>query len=792
MKVSYNWLKEYVTCDFSPEELAAELTMVGIEVEEIISMLPEFHGIIVAKVKAVEKHPNADKLTICQVYTGKETVQVICGAPNVSQGQTVPFAPPDTSLPNGMRIKKAKIRGTESFGMICSEEELGLAKESEGIWELPQEWQVGQDVHSILLNQQDYVLDLSITPNRPDAMSMIGIAREVAAITSGKYKFPEIKFKESQQQAKDVVSVEIQSPNGCPRYAARVIKDLKIGPSPAWMAQRLEAGGIRPINNIVDITNYVLLELGQPLHAFDLAQISGNKIIVRDSVPNEIFTTLDEKDRVLPANTVMICDAQKPVAIGGIMGGLNSEVSYTTVDVLLESAYFTPTRIASSSKKLGLSSEASQRFERGIDPEGVIRACDRASGLLAEYAGGTVLSGVVDSYPIKYKARKVKIRPDRVNIVLGTDLSENEISNILHRLEIKYDKSHAIVPSFRPDLEREVDLIEEVARIVHFENIPTREQTELDYNILPNENELLLTFIKSQILELGFSEVITNSMISKRDLDAVKSNNPIMVINSISDDMNAMRPSLIPGLLKIAAHNINRNIPDLRIFELGRVFLNTDDYSPESQPYYISGLIHGIRAKTGWEKSLLPIDFYDIKGIVQAFLNKIFLDKYEFILYDRNIYFDSNQVVGIKVKNTLVGHFGLIKQGVGKQFEIESPVFGFEFSLMDLQSRIELNRHYQDYSRFPYVEKDVAFIVDISTGAGEIENVIWETGKPLINYVEVFDLYQSDILGDNKKSIAFRMRFQSHDRTLKDKEVNSLFDRIIKVVQQKIEASLRE
>jgi phenylalanyl-tRNA synthetase beta chain len=434
MRVSYNWLKDYVKFNLSPAELAEELTMVGLEVEEVIPLYPKFDGIIVGRVLSVAKHPNADKLSLCQVDSGNGKFDVICGAPNVSEGQTIPFAPINTKLPNGLVIKKAKIRGVESSGMICSEEELGLAEHSEGIWELSSDYKVGEDLYKQLEKKQDYILDLSITPNRPDAMSMIGVARDVAAILDEKLIRPTFDIKETNENAEDVISVNIENPEGCPRYAARIIRNVKMGESPKWLADKLLAGGFRPINIIVDITNFVLLELGQPLHAFDLSQISGNKIIVRDSKKDEKFTTLDEKERVIPRNTVMICDAEKAVAIGGIMGGLNSEVSGHTTDILLESAYFKPERISVSSKKLVLPSEASQRFERGVDPNGIPFACDRAASLMAELAGGEILNGIVDEYPRLIHPAKIKIRLDRINHLLGTQLTDKEINNIFNRL----------------------------------------------------------------------------------------------------------------------------------------------------------------------------------------------------------------------------------------------------------------------------------------------------------------------------------------------------------------------
>jgi len=502
MRVSYNWLKQYVDFTYTPHELAEKLTMVGFEVEEVITTLPELKGLLVAEVKGIEKHPNADKLSVCTVYDGRENLQIICGAPNVAVGQKVAFAPIGVKLPAGFQINKAKIRGIESFGMICSEEELGLAEKSEGIWELNSDWQVGRDLYEILKEGQDYILDISITPNRPDAMSMIGIAREVAALAGVKYKKSETEFKEVSNSDNNPVEVIIENPDGCPRYTARIIKNLTLGPSPEWMVKRLKAAGIRPINNIVDITNYVLIETGQPLHAFDLENIAHTKIVVRDSKKEEKFITLDEKERILPEKTVMICDGEKPVAIGGIMGGLNSEISTKTTDILLESAYFAPERIGPSSKKLGLSSEASIRFERGVDPEGVIYASERAAQLFVQIAGGEVLNGFVDNYSLKISKKRIKVRINRVNDILGTDISKSDIIKIFQKLDIEFSEGVAIVPTFRPDLEREVDLIEEVARCFNFDNIPLREQTSVKYDSSIILHDTYLTFLGEQIREL--------------------------------------------------------------------------------------------------------------------------------------------------------------------------------------------------------------------------------------------------------------------------------------------------
>ncbi|TFH02263.1 MAG: phenylalanine--tRNA ligase subunit beta [Calditrichales bacterium] len=791
MKVSYNWLKEFVDFDLTPQQLADKLTMAGLEVEEIHAVLPVFSGVIVGYVQSVEKHPDADKLSICSVDTGSEVLQVICGAPNVAVDQKIAFAPIGTDLPVGLKIKKAKIRGVESFGMICSEEELGLAEKSGGIWVLPQSFEIGAELYPKLADMQDYVLDVFITPNRPDAMSMIGIAREVGAILSVPYKKPVLKRSETEESAKNVISVEINNPDGCPRYAARVIRNVKLGPSPAWLADRLKAGGIRPINNVVDITNFVLLELGQPLHAFDLSRVAGNRIVVRDSRKSEKFTTLDEKERVLPDNTVLICDTEKAVAIGGIMGGLNSEVSETTTDILLESAYFNPSRIGPSSKKLGLSSEASQRFERGVDPNGIPFACDRAAFLLAEIAGGQVLKGMVDECPGEFIPLRIPTRTDRVNHLLGTNLEEKQVAHVLKGLEVELKNGIATVPTFRPDLTREVDLIEEVARLIGFDAIPAKQQTNIEYDTPQNDNEVLYQRLKTEISSLGFYEVLTNSMFPKRELPVLKEGTYLEIINPISDDMNVMRQSLIPGLLKVAAYNINRSRADMRLFELGRIFYGTHEISAKNQPYHLAGLIHGSRQTETWSQKSLPIDFYDIKGIAESFLGKIFLDKVEFILYAKTLYFDSEQSLKITCGDEELGQFGRIDPVVARRFDIESDVFGFELAVDQLKQHINFKKFFEAFSRFPFVEKDLALVVDKRIQSAEVEQLIMSCGKPLVTEVKLFDLFERKQLGDDKKSLAFRIRFQSPERTLNEKEVMKLFTKIILEAESKLNANLR-
>jgi phenylalanyl-tRNA synthetase beta chain len=794
MKVSYNWLKEYVDFDLTPDELAGKLTMAGFEVEEVKSFIPEFSGILVAEVMEVAKHPNADKLSVCKVRTGSDPHEVICGAANVRALQKVAFAPVDTTLPGGIKIKKAKIRGVTSYGMICSEEELGLKDHSDGIWVLPNDWQTGEGVYPYLREQQDYLFNIAVTPNRPDGLSIIGIAREISVLEKTELKLPVFHLTEHKASEGDTIDVKIEKEAlaGCPRYTARLIKNVKIAPSPKWLVKRLHAVGVRSINNIVDITNFVLFELGQPLHAFDLHKLKGYKIIVRTSMENEVFTTLDENERRLPDNTVMICDEERAVAIGGVMGGLNSEISESTTDILLESAYFKPVNIAYASKKMGVSTEASQRFERGVDPNGAVLASNRAAALMAEIAGGTVVSGFVDRYPAKITPKKVSVRPARVNHLLGTSLQVDEMTDILDRLELNYKNETVTVPTFRPDIEREVDVIEEVARIINYDSIPVSDTLSIRMDSERNSAELFFDRLKSACCEIGLSEVITNSMGSKREIEAVNDRVNVAILNPISDDMNAMRPSLLPGLLKVAAYNINRQHEDLRLFEVGRIFGENAAENPADQVYSLALILHGERYRKSWEGAVPNIDFYDIKGMVEQLCDKIFLDNIEFILYDRNGYFRPEQGLSLTRQGQYLGSFGQIKSEIATVFGIESDVYGFELKISGLEHLIDENLRYQPFSRYPVIEKDLALIVENEVPADSLRAFILKTGYPLAQEIVIFDLFQGKHLGAGKKSLGFRIRFQSKERTLTDKEVSEIFYEIIKQVERKFNAKLRE
>ncbi|MGD9486895.1 MAG: phenylalanine--tRNA ligase subunit beta [Calditrichaceae bacterium] len=793
MKLSYDWLKKYIDFNYSPDELADKLTNLGIEVEEINTLIPEFSGVVVGNVKSVNKHPDADKLSVCTVSDGEEDFQVICGAPNVAEGQLVPFAKVDAVLPNGMKIRKAKIRGVVSFGMICSKQELGIETASDGIWALEDPVTTGDDFYKILAEKQDHILDLFITPNRPDCMSIVGVAREISAITGNKLRLPEINLAEnSALKAADLASINIQSADGCPRYAARVIKNVKIDESPEWIKEKLQAVGIRSINNVVDITNYVLMELGHPLHAFDLDNIYGSEINVRFSAPGEKFVTLDEKERELPEKTVMICDRSKAVAIGGIMGGLNSEVSDKTVNILLESAYFNPVRISTSSKKLGLGTEASQRFERGADPNGVLLALNRATALISEIAGGEIAQGILDVYPDPVEKQEVHFRPERVNKLLGSNLETTVIIEKLKSLGIDYRQKKAIIPTYRVDLQREVDLIEEVARLVSFENLPVNITTEIPYEIDENSSEKIVSRMRDHLIELGLNESFSNSMLRSDEAQPFSQGETVTILNPISDDMTTMRPSLLPGLLKAIAHNQNRNIQDIRLFEIGRVFRNYKKDRLPDQPKIIAGVISGKRFPQTWNSSTEMVDFYDAKGIAESFLAKIFLDNFHIILYDKYAYLLGQETIAFSYKNQIFGYCGRVDDKIIKSFGINNPVYAFEFDVDLIVGKLTTSKKYVPVPKFPYIEVDMALVMNEEISSADVISFVNEIGRPLLNHVDIFDVYRGNNLPESQKSLAIRMRFQSSERTLSDKEVDKIFRKIISESERKFNARLRK
>jgi len=600
MKASISWLKDYTSINMDVHPLADALTIAGLEVEAVIDRFGYLNRVVVGRIVEIEPHPNADKLKLVKVDVGAQTLAVVCGAPNVAKGMIAPVALPGTVFPNGFTLEKSIIRNVESEGMICSEAELGLGKDKSGIMTLSPSLHVG-DKLSKALDLSDAVIEVDLTPNRPDCLSMIGVAREICAIQKTKIQYPDMSLSDSKDDIAGFTSVTIKAPDHCPRYAARLLTDITVGPSPFWLADRLMSVGLKPINNIVDITNFVLMETGQPLHAFDYDRLAENRIVVRRANEGELFTTLDMNERKLTSDMLMICDGQKPVAVGGVMGGLNSEIEETTTKVLIESAYFDPGSIRKTSKKLGLSTEASHRFERGIDPEGIVSALNRAARLMAEISGGKLIDGMIDEYPKKISVKTITLKIEETNGLLGTDLSRDQIKKLLESIEFSVKKIDintlkVYPPSFRVDIKRPQDLMEEVARLSGYNNIPTT------FPAMPAKarkpQKLLDT--RSRIMHLmtgfGFSETINYSFISRLSCDLLNlpsddyRRNTVNILNPLTEDQAVMRTSLVPGLLETVCRNISKQQKNLRLFEIGKVYIKKGQDSGRASGLMLLGM----------------------------------------------------------------------------------------------------------------------------------------------------------------------------------------------------------
>ncbi|HED07701.1 MAG TPA: phenylalanine--tRNA ligase subunit beta [Ignavibacteria bacterium] len=799
MKISLNWLKEYVDIgDMPVVELVNSLTMSGLEVEDYVDQKEIYKDFIVGFVKEKNKHPNADRLSLCTVSNGKEDLQVICGAPNVDKGQKIIFAPVGAVIPKGnFQLKKAKIRGVESCGMICSEDELELGDDHDGIMVLDDSLIEGTPLCDAL-NLNDVIMEIAITPNRPDALSHIGVARDVCALLGKELKIPEVKISESLGEASKFAAVEIEDVENCPRYSAKIIKDVQIKKSPAWLEDKLKNIGLRPINNIVDITNFVMHETGQPLHAFDLNKLAKQKIIVKSTDEETKFTTLDSKERTLPKNTLMICDGEKPVAVAGIMGGENSEINENTKDILIESAYFNPSSIRRTAKVLQLSTDASYRFERGTNPNITDFAAERAANLISELSGGTIIDGILDNYPKKIEPQNIIIRYSRVTKLLGYDIDKEKIKNVLNSLELKIvsednDNLTVSIPTFRPDIEREVDVIEEIARINGFENIPTISKISITLDKKTDETtfaELLRTTANG----LGFYEMINNPLQNKETASVIGT--PVFVKNPQSLDMECLRTSLIPGALKVVSQNIKYGEKDLQLFEIGNVFnklsdkkiSSVDDFTEKGKLIFI---LTGKSSKKQWFAKEKGYDFYNLKGMLNSFERKISLDN---VLNDSYNNIESNfydYFIQKNYKETQIGEGGKLNKDLLKQFDIAQDVYLFEYDLELLKSIIPDKKYYIEPLKFPKIYRDFAFIFDKEIDFETVRDFINKKSSDLLKSIRLFDLFEHESLGRNKKSLAFAMEYYSNKRTLTEEEVEKDFRSLITAVTNKFGAQLR-
>ena len=795
MKVTLSWLKEYVDISLSVQELAHTLTMSGLEVESIEEVARPFSGIVVGRILECASHPGADKLQICRVDAGRgETLSVVCGAPNARAGLLVPLALPGARLGEGMTVELREIRGIASSGMLCSEAELGLTGRGEGLMLLDENARPGQDLAE-WLGETDYVIDVFITPNRPDCLSVIGLAREIAAATRAPLRIPAARIDAAADGAAPKIAVTIKTPALCPRYSGRYLETVHIAPSPFWLAYRLHHAGMRAINNIVDITNYSMLENGHPLHAFDAARIEGQQIIVRGAIAGEHFTTLDGKEHLLEADTCLICDGTRPVALAGIMGGLNSEVEVETRTLFLESAYFEPTGIRRSSKRLAISTESSKRFERGANPNGTLYALDRAALLMQELAGATVVGQAVDVYPSAIAPAVITLSLDHISRLIGAELSAAEIVSILTSLEIgcveeKPGSFSCTIPTFRPDLTRPVDLIEEIARVYGFDRIPFARTVLLDQSQEPNPRVTFHDQVRQLLAGYGLRETLSLSMVSPQAAAPFLPEGCALVelLNPLSTEWSVFRTNLLISLLHNAAYNRNRQMPNLRLFETGSAAWRRQGAIVETKQ--IASLLVGETGLPTWYARPRRFDFYDIKGIVLALLDTLGLK--EITLGTAPGSFWGQESAGLYLEKTFLGSFGRLDEELVQSFKIKTPdVFGFLLDFDLVYKHRQAKRRFEAIPKFPLVPFDIALLLDVDTPVGEVVAAIRKAGGEHLVSVHLFDYYQGEQVPQGKKSVAFSLNFCSKERTLGVEEVERDVADILKQLSVQFGAVLR-
>lgn len=816
MKVSTEWLSKYVSLEnVDIPELAEQITRSGIEIDSIENRNKGVTKVVVGYVKNKEKHPDADKLNICTVDAGEgENLQIVCGAKNVDAGQKVPVALVGAELPGGLKIKKAKLRGVPSHGMICSAKELGLndkllpKEQQEGILVLPEHVEIGTPI-SKLLGLDDQVLDFDLTPNRSDCLSMLGAAYEVGAILGRDIKLPtpEKDLVEVQKPASEYISVKIDAPALCDHYAVRYISGVKIGPSPQWMQNRLMAAGVRPINNIVDITNYVMLEYGQPLHAFDADKVAGGVIGVRQARSDESLTTLDGQERKLDAGTLLIVDGEdKPVGLAGVMGGLDSEVTEQTVNIVLESAKFSGSSVRLTSRHLGLRSEASQRFEKEVDPNAVKPALNRAAGLMMKHAGGSVHQGVVEAVTKQPQEKMVSLSLDKLNAFLGTDISLLETKTILSRLhfdcgEISDHKIEVRVPTRRGDITRDVDLIEEVARLYGYDNIPTTviegPTTAGGYT----KPQALRRSLRNLLVHGGWQEAMGYSFVKEGSGKLFprlgNGEYEVKLAMPMSEERSVLRSSLLPGLADIAAYNRNRKLDNLALFEIGNVFLSSEEkLTKQPQELSVLGmLLTGARSEKRWNAPAENVDFFDLKGALESVFEALGLSGRISYEADKPNGFHPGRSASMHLSTAegklWIGTLGQLHPELQREMDLDDTYVA-ELLLEPIYRYAGETVAYRDLPRFPSMQRDIAVVVGEEVQAGDLIGTIRQTAGELLESVEVFDVFTGSKLGEGKKSVALSLVYRHKERTLTDEEITAVHEAVVGALEQTFAAELRK
>lgn len=807
MKFTLNWLREYIDTDLEPAQIADHLTMLGLEVDACVPCYPELTGVVVARIETVSPHPNADKLVLCDVNVGSELKRVVCGAPNARAGLVTALALPGAVLPGGFTIKPAKIRGEESCGMLCSAKELGITEDQAGIMELAAELQPGQDL-SQALGLVDTMIEVDLTPNRPDCASLLGIAREVGGVI-GKRIRPPVTASPALAGENLPFSVEVESAFDCPRYAARLVRNVTIAPSPWWLQQRLLAVGMRPINNIVDITNFVMLEYGQPLHAFDFRKLAGGRIVVRRARSGETLATLDGSEHQLDPEMLMICDAERPVAVAGIMGGANSEVEEAeTCDILLESACFAAIGIRRTAGKLNLSTEASYRFERGVDPQGVPLAMERAVQLMVALAGGEIVAGGVDYYDGVVAPAPIVLRGKRTRALLGMELTLARIADALTGIEIEVEKIdddtlRVTPPSFRVDLEREVDLIEEVARIVGYNLLPTTlPMVPMSFSPQDPLRELRKK-VGETLVALGFYEAVNYSFVAPQHCDLLglaaddARRQTVHLLNPLAEDQSVLRTTLLPGLLDNLRRNLNHQSHDVRLFEIGKVFHPQGSLQPE-EPFRLAAVVSGRRRPGApvFHAGEASADIFDVKGVMVQILERLRLDTaitcQPGVAGKELPFAEPGSVLAVVGGEAILGWCGAFSQKALKGFGVKQQAFFVDLDLAALGGVAAQAKTFAPLPKFPFVKWDLALIVPEEAAAGEMLAAIHGCGEKLIEQAEIFDVFQGKNIEAGKKSVAISITYRALDRTLDDETVGKVHQKIIEMLISRFNGQLRE
>jgi len=822
MKVSLEWLKDYVDIKLASKELAEKLTMAGLEVRGIETLGGTWDNVVIGEVIAVNPHPNADRLKLATVNAGSGQITVVCGAPNISGGQKIAFAHVGARLMDGhtgqpMVLKPAKIRGVLSEGMVCSEKELGISDEHEGILVLPPEAPVGAPVSAYL---GDVVLDLDITPNRPDCLSVIGIAREIAALTGESLRLPDVDYEEAETSIDSLASVNVVSPDLCPRYCASLITGIKIAPSPGWLQRRLSSCGMRPINNVVDVTNYVMLEYGQPLHAFDFDKLKGRQIIVRRAERKETITTLDGSKRTLSPDILVIADKERAVAVAGIMGGLDSEVTDGTGTILLESANFNQAAIRRGCGHLQFQSEASVRFDKGLNSELPLLPLKRATQLLLELTGGKAARGIIDVYPGKSEPNLISLTTREVKRLSGLKTNVDQILEVLKVLGFECRESNSksaifvSAPYWRSDIKCSADLVEEVARIIGYDKVP---MTRLSSSLPAQKSKLSLEVRQSELKDklcdiltgFGFQEILTYSLVSLEKLQKVSPQlevriPPLKVANPMTREQEYLRTSLRPGLLAALAHNQKFEQAGIRLFEIGKVFLprhapvtatlsETKEQQSEgerelpNEKEMLCALLSGTRTELSWQTGKGSLDFFDAKGVAESLMGQLGLTASFGQSDDEGLH--PGRGANIIVEGDKVGIVGDVHPKVAQAFEIFGTISLIEIDLEKLLSRIASTREYQSIPRFPSVSRDIALVIDEQVTYRRVEEIV--QSFPFVTKVTLFDLYRGEQIAEGKKSFAIRIVYQSPSRTLTDEEVDQTQDQMLAKLWQELGATLR-